>query len=392
MDNTKFNTEVAKMKSLMERLQKPHTNYEAMLNEERLINETKVKPEDRNVYNDLNQILYDKNWFGANGHKFANHFVSLGYVINASTPASIYPTPENEEELDNIISNNEGTEWAEKLSGYRNDAKWNNIMSGKGKSKSFRGGGLSIIAIVPYLIQWQTGEHYNKWYNERKKGEEELAKKYGVDYSETEANTEQNKMQNQHFNYGGKYKNGEQPIFGGRYGDSKNGDIARYNDGQEKLALKHIKHLGSGNDSIKKMKTCYYYLNSNGEYVEIPSDIYSFLVFKLGGKKVAQKVKAELDAKEEESMTAAEQYARKLSEYRAETSKMIQQFVTRQIGYLVGTVEDDAGNKEPIMYINPNVDGSEISKNPFSVDKDALYKVLYKKCMDDKEEVIEANS
>ena len=37
--DSNFNVEVAKIRSLMERVEKPHTNYQAVLNEERLINE-----------------------------------------------------------------------------------------------------------------------------------------------------------------------------------------------------------------------------------------------------------------------------------------------------------------------------------------------------------------
>lgn len=375
-ETTKF--ELAKIKSLMERIEKPHTGFQAMVNEDSLINEAKTKPEDRRQYNDLIELLYDKNW-----DETKKHFVRLGYVFSAATPTTIYPTPQNQKDLDNLVNGNENTAWGTKLQGYKNDDRWSKIMSGKGKTVSFRGGGMALIAIVPYTIQWQSGADFNNWYNERKQGMDKLAQEYGVNPMKAQQETEENKIKKPHIYYKGKFKNGQQPIFGGRYGDSEEGEIARYKDGTEKLALKHVNHL----DNIKKGKTLYFYLNENGEYVEIPGNVYSFMKFRLGAKP-AQEAQENLQAQEEESLSAVEQYAKKLKEYKAETSKMIQQFVLRQIGYLTATVKDDTQVKEPVVFINKNVDASEASK-PFEVNKEALYKVLCDICKQEKQNVIQ---
>ena len=57
--DSNFNVEVAKIRSLMERVEKPHTNYQAVLNEERLINEANgIKKEV--TRNEIIDILEDK--------------------------------------------------------------------------------------------------------------------------------------------------------------------------------------------------------------------------------------------------------------------------------------------------------------------------------------------
>ena len=57
--DSNFNVEVAKIRSLMERVEKPHTNYQAVLNEERLVNEANgIKKEV--TRNEIIDILEDQ--------------------------------------------------------------------------------------------------------------------------------------------------------------------------------------------------------------------------------------------------------------------------------------------------------------------------------------------
>lgn len=348
-----FKIEVAKMKSLMERMEKPLTNFQATLNEEKYINE--AKKVQRTEFNDIIELLWNSNFQRAK-------FVGIGYVIKPEIPKSIFPSEENSQTID-ALDGSHDEELVGKIRAFKDNPKWGKIMSGKGKSSSFRGNDLNIIAVATYNLQWQNGSKFNQWYNERMKGEDAINKKWGINPLDYEQNKEANKekMSNRIF-YAGQFKNGEQPIFGGRIGSSKNGEIARYADGSEKLALKHVASF------VNRGKTHYFYQKDDGSYVEISKDIVHFLTYKLGGKQA----KNVINQVEQE----AQSYEEELRNFRSETSKLIKMFSLRQIGYLTATVVNPTTQEKiPVAYVNQNVDPSESSKG-FAVNAQTLYPKL----------------
>lgn len=348
--NKNFNIAVAKMRSLMERVDKHHTNYQATLNEDYHINEA-MKPS-RMEYNDIDELLWEKDFQAAK-------FVGLGYVIDATPFKTVYPTADNEAGLDDVIANNtEGGEWVEKLRGIRTGDKWNKIMSGKSKSAGFRDS-INIIAVAQYTIKWQDDKKFGNWYNDRLRGEDELMNKWNVNPMDVMQQKEDNKEKMSHFiQYNNKYRDG-QPIF---YG-TKDGETARYSNGEAKKVLKHVATF------IQHTGTEYFYQSEDGSLKPVPKDAVNFLAYKLGVNPSKQDITKEVEDE-------AASFESELKAYRNDTSKLIKQFSLRQIGYIAATIKNkETGEKKSVAYVNPNVDPSEQSK-PFSVNGKALYAEL----------------
>ena len=350
--NKNFDIAVAKMRSLMERVDKPHTNYQATINEDYHINEA-MKPS-RMEYNDIEELLWEKDFQAAK-------FVGLGYVIDATPFKTVYPTADNEAGLDDVIANNtEGGEWVEKLKGIRTGDKWNKIMSGKSKSAGFRDS-INLIAVAKYTIQWQDDKKFDNWYADRMKGEEELTNKWNVNPMDVMQQKEDKKDRMRHFiKYNNKYREG-QPIF---YG-TKDGEIARYSNGEAKKVLKHVATF------IKHTSTEYFYQTEDGALKQVPKETVNFLTYKLGVNPSKQDITKEVEQE-------AASFESELKAYRNDTDKLIKQFSLRQIGYIAATIKNkETGEKRSIAYVNKNVDPSEQYK-PFSVNAKALYSELHR--------------
>ena len=313
--NKGFNFEVGKMRSLMERMNNPHTNYQAMLNEDFHINEAN-KPM-RMEYNDIDELLWEKDFQAAK-------FVGLGYVIDATPFKTVYPNAENEAGLDDVIANNaDGGEWIDKLKGIRSGDKWNKIMTGKSKSAGFRDS-INLIAVAKYTIKWQDDKKFNSYYNDIMKGENELMHKWNVNPMYVMQQKEDNKEKMSHFiQYNNKYRDG-QPIF---YG-TKDGETARYSNGEAKKVLKHVATF------IQHTGTEYFYQSEDGSLKPVPKDAVNVLAYKLGVNPAKQDITKEVEAE-------ADSFESELKAYRNDTSKLIKQFSLRKIGYIAATIKNN---------------------------------------------------
>ena len=175
------NIEIAKVRSLMERVEKPHTAMQAFLNETRLINEgveRKVKkPED---VIDVLQNLPGNKW------------VCVGYVTEANLNL---PKVQKRNPLTNRMKGYEDYETFGSEMGYEDEVG-------------------ALVKITSYNYRYNDVASVNKKYDEYKNNANEIRKKYGLPPIEKRENDYHNEM-----NYGSGVK-----IYGGD-NDEKKGNF-----------------------------------------------------------------------------------------------------------------------------------------------------------------------
>lgn len=144
----KINIEIAKMRSLMERIDKPMTARQGMLNEERLINEgieRKVKtPEE--VFEILNQLKENK-------------WVCIGYVTEANL------------NLPKVQRKNPATN---RMKGYEDYETFGGEIGHEGEIGA-------LVKITSYNYRYYGVENFNKKHNEFKQSANQIRPKYGLE-------------------------------------------------------------------------------------------------------------------------------------------------------------------------------------------------------------------
>lgn len=145
-----FDTAVAKMRSLMERVEKPHTHYEACLNEEKYLNEmAKIKPRFEKKAEDVFDILDQI----ANGQ-----FVSIGYVTAANL------------EIPKVKRKNPETNRTKSYPDYERFASELGVESSVG----------GVIKITNYHLNYHHRQGVKKAYSQWKKDANDIRVAYGL--------------------------------------------------------------------------------------------------------------------------------------------------------------------------------------------------------------------
>ena len=165
--DSNFNVEVAKIRSLMERVEKPHTNYQAVLNEERLINEANsVKKEV--TRNEIIDILEDQDAKG-NGGLFATLVYATGEPVYKTKRAGSWRPDDVTAMLDKTRDSYGESSWHKDLSAY-------NDPSVKNSTKN----PIAVVCVAKYEIHWTTKDNYNKAYREYSNSLRNLRMSHGV--------------------------------------------------------------------------------------------------------------------------------------------------------------------------------------------------------------------
>lgn len=167
MDEKKFNVTVAKMRSLMERVEVPHTNYQAVLNEERLISEA-TKPRKSVSRDEIVDILEDQDDKG-NGGLYA--------TVVYATAASIYKTkrtgswrPDDVNAMLDATREKHGhSTWHKDLTDYNNPSVKNSTKNP-----------IAVVCVTAYKIHWPTKENFNKDHTEYADALHNLRMSHGI--------------------------------------------------------------------------------------------------------------------------------------------------------------------------------------------------------------------
>ena len=147
--DSNFNVEVAKIRSLMERVEKPHTNYQAVLNEERLVNEANgIKKEV--TRNEIIDILEDQDAKG-NGGLFATLVYATGEPVYKTKRAGSWRPDDVTAMLNKTRDSYGESSWHKDLSAY-------NDPSVKNSTKN----PIAVVCVAKYEIHWTTKDNYNK--------------------------------------------------------------------------------------------------------------------------------------------------------------------------------------------------------------------------------------
>jgi hypothetical protein len=147
-NNSNFKTESAKIRSLMERMEKPHTHAQALLNEAKMIEEaiapTRKLKSAEEAFDILDKIGNNK-------------FVSIGYVtgVNMETP---------------IKRKNPATN---RMKGYPD---WEGLAQATGTEGEISG----LVKVTSYNLRYNTTTAISKKYSEYKSSVDDIRMKYGL--------------------------------------------------------------------------------------------------------------------------------------------------------------------------------------------------------------------
>jgi hypothetical protein len=147
MKKNTFNESVGRMRSLMERMNGKMTPYEAMLNEEKMIQEA-IKKNRRQVTRDEIFDILDKA-----DNSSVNLFASITYVNFAPIVKTLKSVDVNK--VNSALSNHQD----------KSEEQWHKTLSDFAKSeKPSAKHNLSIIVVLRRVLQWHTKEQYDKDY------------------------------------------------------------------------------------------------------------------------------------------------------------------------------------------------------------------------------------
>lgn len=164
-----FKKEVAKMRSLMERMESKMTSYEALLNEEKLINEA-LSPD--------RELITANNFFDFKTSMRNGGFATIGYVTGANLE---YPM---------IKKKNPETG---RMKGYPD-------MNSVGEKLKYSGDSIGgIIKLTRYQINWNTADAMSKKYSKYKQDYNSLCDEYGCPDGKI---TDGGKYKTNNINYG----------------------------------------------------------------------------------------------------------------------------------------------------------------------------------------------
>lgn len=161
--NNNFNKEVGKMRSLMERMEKPHTNYQAILNEEKY-SQMRMLLESRRV--NVDSFLQ----FITKYQIQRGLFVTLGYIQIYPTDTH-YPSEDFHQKMSSSLaefgddeSSARGRNRIQSFIDKSTNTEWDNP-TGRGTKAGKPMANKSypyVIKMTTYTLHWQTGEQFNE--------------------------------------------------------------------------------------------------------------------------------------------------------------------------------------------------------------------------------------
>lgn len=324
MKNKQFYSTIGKMKSLMERMDKNFTAYEAILNEQNKINEAIQKSRHQVTRDEILDILNKQN---------KNLFTSITYV----TGANIAKTRKT-------IDIPKLSKTLEKYKERQNDSWYtslNDFVSDEKQSKH----GLSIITIVRRVLQWHTKEQYDKEYSKYKSSLGNLRMKYGAGIATD-----------------------------GTLGDNKNQRVTY--DGNPDVTVNQTQNLAKDiNDihTINKTAKCYIIDSKTGDIIsEIPNDVMMALQ---SATKIQNKIEKDVnDAISLKNISEDEKEALR-QEYLKEKAELDKEFKGRNLLFdkilcICGSVDHQS-----YYYINDLVVNKIATKSEINVNQQQLVEI-----------------
>jgi hypothetical protein len=371
------------MKNYRERFIK---NFEklsgVMLNESLLF-----EAESRLVYNDISKMFLENNFRRGT-------FVTLGYFNDVPMPKQIFPREDSIRAAEEFIKSKTGLSDFE-IKAIRkviDSEEYKGIASGKllnakkeprvsfNLSESFP----TVLEFKRYTFNFMDKESLSKSFDDSRKSEIELRRKYGFGKSEEEypENDWRNKMTStgrkkyrgttldpqidpRDANKGSSYLEdmGDFPL----YGDVKD-KKPRIDPilGVQKLALKQ-----NVSSTLKEHNTEYFIIDNDGNIIPTSESFIKFVSgnFKKLVDDSSRDVEMELEKDEKEFARELDSIINKFK---------VKQFITHKIGYMTATVIDDkTKEKKPIYFINNQIhklDGT-VDMNPTQA-RDIINKYL----------------
>lgn len=307
MENKNFKTEVAKMRSLMERMNSKMTPYEGILNEEKMINEA-LSPD--------RELINSNNFFDFKSAMKQGGFATIGYVTGANLE---YPTVKLKKEGDKRIKN------------YPD-------MNAVGEKLKYKGENIGgIIKLTRYHINWDTEENLNKKYSQ-----------YKIDYNNTcdEFGCPEGKI-----NDGGTYKTDKI-----EYGDDKTSMYAGNNE--EKLGNTYVNQNTHGATISAK----YYLVDISGTIVrEVDKEeLKDYFKTKSTSSKAVTALR-KMGAEEDR----IQEFIKRINDLKMK----YQRFEVSSILYSVGAYKDDNGKLQKAIFINDNLKDTmkDVKFNPWEL-------------------------
>lgn len=288
-----FNKEVAKILSLMERMEGKMTPYEAMLNEERMINEA--------LSSDRELITAD-NFFDFKTSMRNGGFASIGYVTGANL------------NLPEIKMKNPNTG---RMKGY---VDTDTI----GKNFKYSGDSIGgIIKLTKYRINWNTADSMSKKYLKYKQDYNALCDEYGC---------HDNKIKD-----GGKYKTNSIT-----YGD----DSVKVYDGNNEELRGHEYTDQNTHGAVISSK--YYLIDISGSIVRElgKEELKDYFKEKNSSSRV---IKALRDMGTDEAKI--QEFINRTKDLKMSYKR----FEANYILYCVGAYKDDNGKLQKAIFINDNL-------------------------------------
>lgn len=293
MSQQKFNEQVAKMRSLMERMEGKMTPYEAILNEEQMINEAL----------DNRELVTANSLYDLIEQMKAGGFASFGYITGANLN---YPT---------VSRRNPETG---RMKGFPD-------MESVGQKLKYQGdliGG--IIKFTRYIVNWSTPDSISKNYSDWKTKFNSICDEYGC---------EDGKIKDKENSYKKKTD----------YGDSKFFDYK----GQDEAKKDH-QYVAQNLHNAKIIST-YYLIDINGEVIREVEKNEILDYFKPKNKYTPEinKVIKALNA-----MGTEENKVQEVIDRLGELNMRYQNFLLDSILYIAAATKKDDGTTKKVIFIN----------------------------------------
>lgn len=302
-----FKVEVAKMQSLIKRMEGNMTPYEGMLNEEKMINEA-LSPD--------RELITSNNFFDFKSAMRQGGFATIGYVTGANLE---YPSVKRKNPETN------------RMKSYPD-------MDAVGEKLKYKGENIGgIIKLTRYHINWDTEENLNKKYSQ-----------YKTDYNNTcdEFGCPDGKI-----NDGGAYSTDKV-----QYGDDKNSLYAGNNE--EKMGNAYVNQNTHGAVITSK----YYLVDISGSIVrEVDKEeLKDYLKVKSTTSKAVNALR---------KMGAEEDRIQEFIDRINNLKMRYQRFEISSILYAVGGYKKDDGSIQKAIFVNDNLRDTmkDVKFNPWEL-------------------------
>lgn len=321
----------------------------------------------RDIYSNILELFQKNNL--RNGS-----FVSLGYFNKVKIQAKLYPTQANTMKAMELIkskSQDDTSDWDEKLNSMINNPMWSDTMNGKvigsnKKPKQFInqetlfGEEISgLIKFSRYTFNFQDSSSLSKSFQKSKEEEMEIRRKYGFDKEDSDFDVNDWRLKQ---NSSGRYKYrgpGVEPRVDPRdvnkgssyvqglgnipiYGDVDLQGNQRTDDLTNNQRMTIRQNISS---KIKQEEAKYFLVYKNGTMTQVPKNFIDFFV---------KDLKPQVEDAIEELVDEEKQFVKELNDLK--NKYFVTQFITDKIAFFVGTVQDDKTKQfKKIAFINKNL-------------------------------------